>query len=65
MIGDSGVAACEVTVSCGAYHNVLRHLIPLVITDEELDEGLDVLADVVAAARKGGGRTDTLEPEGE
>jgi 4-aminobutyrate aminotransferase/(S)-3-amino-2-methylpropionate transaminase len=54
-----------ITVSCGAYHNVLRHLIPLVITDEELDEGLDVLADVVAAARKGGGRTDTLEPEGE
>ena len=22
-----------VTVSCGVYHNVLRHLIPLVITD--------------------------------
>ncbi len=33
-----------VAVSCGPYHNVLRHLVPLVITDEELDEGLDVLA---------------------
>src|SRR5712691_3819564 len=34
-----------VAVSCGMYHNVLRHLIPLVITDDELDEGLDVLAE--------------------
>src|SRR5207245_2198283 len=25
-----------IAVSCGIYHNVLRHLIPLVITDEEL-----------------------------
>jgi 4-aminobutyrate aminotransferase / (S)-3-amino-2-methylpropionate transaminase / 5-aminovalerate transaminase len=33
-----------VAVSCGPYHNVLRHLVPLVISDEELDEGLDVLA---------------------
>jgi 4-aminobutyrate aminotransferase/(S)-3-amino-2-methylpropionate transaminase len=32
-----------VAVTCGPYHNVLRHLMPLVITDEELDEGLDVL----------------------
>jgi 4-aminobutyrate aminotransferase / (S)-3-amino-2-methylpropionate transaminase / 5-aminovalerate transaminase len=34
-----------VAVSCGPYHNVVRHLMPLVITDEELDEGLDVLAE--------------------
>ncbi len=54
-----------ITVSCGAYHNVLRHLIPLVISDEELDEGLDVLAEGVAEAHRAGGRTDTLEPEGE
>jgi 4-aminobutyrate aminotransferase / (S)-3-amino-2-methylpropionate transaminase / 5-aminovalerate transaminase len=39
-----------VTVSCGAYHNVLRHLVPLVITDAQLDEGLDVLAEVTAEA---------------
>jgi 4-aminobutyrate aminotransferase/(S)-3-amino-2-methylpropionate transaminase len=43
-----------VTVTCGAYHNVLRHLIPLVITDEELDEGLEVLAAAVAGARTAG-----------
>jgi 4-aminobutyrate aminotransferase/(S)-3-amino-2-methylpropionate transaminase len=40
-----------VTVTCGMYHNVLRHLVPLVITDEELDEGLDVLAEAALAAR--------------
>ena len=40
-----------VTVSCGAYHNVLRHLVPLVISDADLDEGLDVLADAALAAR--------------
>ena len=39
------------TVPCGVYHNVLRHLVPLVITDEQLDEGLDVLAESALAAR--------------
>lgn len=39
-----------ITVSCGVYHNVLRHLPPLVITDEQLDEALDVLADSAIAA---------------
>jgi 4-aminobutyrate aminotransferase / (S)-3-amino-2-methylpropionate transaminase / 5-aminovalerate transaminase len=43
-----------VAVTCGPYHNVLRHLMPLVITDEELDEGLDVLA----AAASNATRTD-------
>jgi 4-aminobutyrate aminotransferase/(S)-3-amino-2-methylpropionate transaminase len=41
-----------VTVTCGPSHNVLRHLLPLVITDEQLDEGLDVLADSAVAARR-------------
>jgi 4-aminobutyrate aminotransferase / (S)-3-amino-2-methylpropionate transaminase / 5-aminovalerate transaminase len=40
-----------VTVSCGIYHNVLRHLVPLVINDEQLEEGLDVLAESALAAR--------------
>ncbi len=39
-----------VTVSCGIYKNVLRHLLPLVITDEQLAEGLDVLAESALAA---------------
>jgi 4-aminobutyrate aminotransferase/(S)-3-amino-2-methylpropionate transaminase len=40
-----------ISVSCGVYHNVLRHLVPLVITDEQLEEGLDVLAESALAAR--------------
>jgi 4-aminobutyrate aminotransferase/(S)-3-amino-2-methylpropionate transaminase len=40
-----------VTVSCGPYHNVLRHLLPIVITDEQLDEGLDAMAESIRAAR--------------
>ena len=37
-----------VAISCGIYGNVLRHLVPLTISEEELEEGLDVL---VASAR--------------
>ena len=54
-----------ITVSCGAYHNVLRHLVPLVISDEELDEGLDILADVVARATGGGRLPSRSGPETE
>jgi 4-aminobutyrate aminotransferase/(S)-3-amino-2-methylpropionate transaminase len=32
-----------ITVSAGSYGNVIRLLMPLVITDAQLDEGLDVL----------------------
>jgi 4-aminobutyrate aminotransferase/(S)-3-amino-2-methylpropionate transaminase len=41
-----------VAVSCGPYHNVLRHLVPLVITDEELEEGLDILAEAAISASR-------------
>jgi 4-aminobutyrate aminotransferase/(S)-3-amino-2-methylpropionate transaminase len=40
-----------ITVSCGMYHNVIRHLIPLIIADEELDEALDVMSEAALAAR--------------
>jgi 4-aminobutyrate aminotransferase / (S)-3-amino-2-methylpropionate transaminase / 5-aminovalerate transaminase len=40
-----------ITVACGMYHNVLRHMSPLVITDDQLDEAMDVLADAALAAR--------------
>jgi 4-aminobutyrate aminotransferase/(S)-3-amino-2-methylpropionate transaminase len=42
-----------VSVSCGIYKNVVRHLVPLVITDEQLAEGLDVLAETTVAAARG------------
>jgi 4-aminobutyrate aminotransferase/(S)-3-amino-2-methylpropionate transaminase len=40
-----------VTVSCGPYHNVFRHLVPLVISDAELEEGLDILSEVAVSLR--------------
>jgi 4-aminobutyrate aminotransferase/(S)-3-amino-2-methylpropionate transaminase len=55
-----------IAVSCGIYHNVLRHLLPLVITDEQLEEGLDVLSDAALAAHRSSvGRARELEVEGE
>jgi 4-aminobutyrate aminotransferase / (S)-3-amino-2-methylpropionate transaminase / 5-aminovalerate transaminase len=39
-----------ITVSCGMYHNVLRHMAPLVITDDQLGEALGVLGDSAVAA---------------
>ena len=51
-----------VTVSCGMYHNVLRHLVPLVISDAELEEGLDILSDVALASR---GRAAPIEEASE
>ena len=36
-----------VTLSCGIYGNVIRLLPPLVISDELLTEGLDVIEEVL------------------
>jgi 4-aminobutyrate aminotransferase / (S)-3-amino-2-methylpropionate transaminase / 5-aminovalerate transaminase len=58
------VAGCMkrglITVSCGIYHNVLRHLIPLVIHDDELDEALDVMSEAALEAR---GAHDSPAPD--
>jgi 4-aminobutyrate aminotransferase/(S)-3-amino-2-methylpropionate transaminase len=37
-------------VKAGTYHNVIRFLAPLVISDDELNEGLAILEEAVAAA---------------
>jgi 4-aminobutyrate aminotransferase/(S)-3-amino-2-methylpropionate transaminase len=39
-----------ILIPAGTFGNVIRFLTPLTITDEELDEGLDVLARCVEAA---------------
>jgi 4-aminobutyrate aminotransferase/(S)-3-amino-2-methylpropionate transaminase len=39
-----------VTITAGTYGNVIRALMPLVITDDELEEGLDVLESALADA---------------
>ncbi len=38
-----------VTITAGTFGNVIRTLMPLVIRDEELEEGLDVLEAALAA----------------
>jgi 4-aminobutyrate aminotransferase / (S)-3-amino-2-methylpropionate transaminase / 5-aminovalerate transaminase len=38
-----------ITVTAGTYGNVVRLLVPLVITDEQMDEGLDVLESALAS----------------
>ncbi len=38
-----------ITITAGTYGNVIRVLVPLVITNEQLDEALDVLEDAIAS----------------
>lgn len=41
-----------ITISAGIYSNVLRFLPPLVITDEQLEEGLTILEAAIAKLSK-------------
>jgi 4-aminobutyrate aminotransferase / (S)-3-amino-2-methylpropionate transaminase / 5-aminovalerate transaminase len=34
-----------ILLSCGTYGNVIRTLMPLVITDEQLDRGISIMRD--------------------
>ena len=38
-----------ITITAGTYSNVIRVLVPLVITDAQMDEALDVLESAIAA----------------
>jgi 4-aminobutyrate aminotransferase / (S)-3-amino-2-methylpropionate transaminase / 5-aminovalerate transaminase len=38
-----------ITITAGTYSNVIRVLVPLVITDQQMDEGLDVLEAALAS----------------
>lgn len=37
-----------ITITAGTFNNVMRILVPLVVTDEQLDEGLDVIEGALA-----------------
>jgi 4-aminobutyrate aminotransferase / (S)-3-amino-2-methylpropionate transaminase / 5-aminovalerate transaminase len=37
-----------ITITAGSYGNVIRVLVPLVVTDEQMDEGMDVLESALA-----------------
>src|SRR3954467_2652322 len=39
-----------VTITAGSYGNVIRLLVPLVVSDQQMDEGLDVLQAALASA---------------
>jgi 4-aminobutyrate aminotransferase/(S)-3-amino-2-methylpropionate transaminase len=39
-------------LSCGSYGNVIRVLMPLVITDEQLERGLAILEEALAGLLK-------------
>jgi 4-aminobutyrate aminotransferase/(S)-3-amino-2-methylpropionate transaminase len=41
-----------VILACGSYGNVLRTLIPFVITDEQLEKGLSIIEDGLSAISK-------------
>jgi 4-aminobutyrate aminotransferase-like enzyme len=41
-----------VLLSCGLYGNVIRILVPLVISDEELERGLDILEEALGDASR-------------
>ena len=49
-----------IVIRAGLYSNCLRFLPPLNITDDELDEALDVVAEAVAAAELALGKEDTV-----
>jgi 4-aminobutyrate aminotransferase/(S)-3-amino-2-methylpropionate transaminase len=38
-----------ITITAGTFGNVIRILVPLVVTDEQLDEGLNVIEAAVAS----------------
>ena len=40
-----------IILACGAYGNIIRFLMPLVITDEQLEKGLAIVRDGLAAIR--------------
>jgi 4-aminobutyrate aminotransferase/(S)-3-amino-2-methylpropionate transaminase len=38
-----------ITITAGSYSNVIRILVPLVATNEQIDEGLDVIESALAS----------------
>lgn len=48
-----------ITITAGSYGNVIRVLVPLVITDEQMDEALGILESALASVS--GMRTPVAE----
>ena len=56
LIGNRCLKNGLITVKAGVFNNVIRLLAPLVITDEELERGLDIIAEAVEYAAQESGR---------
>jgi 4-aminobutyrate aminotransferase/(S)-3-amino-2-methylpropionate transaminase len=41
-----------IILSCGVYHNVIRSLIPLVITDDQVERGFSILEESLRESNK-------------
>jgi len=52
-----------ISVGCGIYKSVLRHLMPIAISDEQLAEGLDVMVGAAVDSREGALPAPTGDPE--
>ncbi len=38
-----------ITITAGTYNNIMRILVPLAVSDEQFDEGLDVIESALAS----------------
>jgi 4-aminobutyrate aminotransferase/(S)-3-amino-2-methylpropionate transaminase len=51
-----------ITITAGTYSNVVRVLVPLVVTDQQLDEGLEVLESALQMAYEGSKKGAVPQP---
>ena len=51
-----------ITITAGSYSNVVRVLVPLVVTDQQLDEGMDVLESALQMVYEGSKKGAVPQP---
>ncbi len=49
-----------ITITAGTYSNVIRVLVPLVVTDAQMDEAMDVLESAIAQCVRPEGRSGAI-----
>ena len=51
-----------ITITAGTYSNVVRVLVPLVVSDEQMDEGMDVLESALQMVYEGSRKGAVPQP---
>src|SRR5450755_1767606 len=51
-----------ITITAGSYSNVVRVLVPLVVSDQQMDEGLDVLESALQTVCEGSKKDAVVQP---